>query len=64
MKTICAWCSTEITPPTGDDPALRVSHGICKPCAAALEAEARELDRRVNAVVRRLMPACQSVAGL
>jgi hypothetical protein len=33
MKTVCAWCSKDISPPGAEDDGGSVSYAICLPCA-------------------------------
>lgn len=49
MRVQCAWCNAVIC--DDDATVLRVSHGICQPCADKVEADARASGERVNAAI-------------
>lgn len=40
MKSICAWCQSDMEPGAVDDG--RISHGICPPCKVKFMAEMDE----------------------
>lgn len=63
MTRICAWCGE---PKSGDqqDSVLGVTHGICKPCAAKVEADARESHKRITARVDVVSPRRITLADL
>jgi hypothetical protein len=53
MITICAWCHVQL----GDDGAedAELSHGICPPCRALVEEEARHDDPRAKELLALLL---------
>ena len=45
MSVYCGWCGKHLSGPQTDDPD-KVSHGICKDCRKAQDAEIEELKRQ------------------
>ena len=60
MIMVCSWCGKDLPgEPDPDDTVLRISHGICAPCAEKLEADARASHTRINASVHTQGPKIQ-----